>query len=100
TCYLTSGLDGAPLAEGPQQRFGDGTGTAWAERVESLRNDVETEPRVIVGAAIHSVRAVPTSEMAAVVDWADTYGVPLHVHSSEQTAEVDECVATPTRPPT
>ena len=36
TCYLRSGLDGAPLAEGPQQRFGDGTATAWAERVDGV----------------------------------------------------------------
>ena len=93
TCYLRSGLDGAPLAEGPQQRFGDGTATAWAERVDGLRNDVESETQVIVGAAIHSVRAVPPSEMAAVAVWADTHDAPLHVHSSEQTAEVDECLA-------
>jgi formiminoglutamate deiminase len=93
TCYLRSGLDGAPLAEGPQQRFGDGTATAWAERVDALRNDVESETQVIVGAAIHSVRAVPPSEMAAVALWADTNDAPLHVHSSEQTAEVDECLA-------
>ena len=100
TCYLTSGLDGAPLAEGPQQRFGDGTAAAWAERVDSLHGDLEAEPQVIVGAAIHSVRAVPTSEMPAVVDWADTYNAPLHIHSSEQTAEVDECVAIHNRTPT
>ena len=93
TCYLRSGLDGAPLAEGTQLRFGDGTAAAWAERVDGLRSDVETEPQVIVGAAIHSVRAVPPSEMAAVVEWADTHDAPLHVHSSEQTAEVDECLA-------
>jgi formiminoglutamate deiminase len=93
TCYLRSGLDGAPLAEGPQLRFGDGTATGWAERVDGLRSDTESEPQVIVGAAIHSVRAVPASEMAAVVEWADTHHAPLHVHSSEQTAEVDECVA-------
>ena len=37
TCYLRSGLDGAPLADGPQRRFGDGTATAWAERVDGLR---------------------------------------------------------------
>ncbi len=93
TCYLRSGLDGAPLAEGTQLRFGDGTAAAWAERVDGLRSDVETEPQVIVGAAIHSVRAVPPPEMAAVVEWADTHDAPLHVHSSEQTAEVDECLA-------
>jgi formiminoglutamate deiminase len=100
TCYLRSGIDGAPLAEGPQQRFGDGTGASWAERADQLRRDVETDPNVIVGAAIHSVRAVPPSDMAAVVDWADSHGAPLHVHSSEQTAEVDECVAVHHRTPT
>jgi formiminoglutamate deiminase len=93
TCYLRSGLDGAPLADGPQQRFGDGTATAWAERVDGLRTDVESHEQVIVGAAIHSVRAVPPAEMTAVVEWADTHRAPLHVHSSEQTAEVDECIA-------
>ena len=31
--------------------------------------------------------------MAAVAVWADTHDAPLHVHSSEQTAEVDECLA-------
>ncbi|MFY9917255.1 MAG: formimidoylglutamate deiminase, partial [Mycobacterium sp.] len=93
TCYLRAGLDGAPLAEGPQRRFGDGTATAWAERVDGLRSEVEAEPQLIVGAAIHSVRAVPPAEMATVVEWAGTHDAPLHVHSSEQTAEVDECVA-------
>jgi formiminoglutamate deiminase len=102
TCYLRSGLDGAPLADGTQQRFGDGTGQCWAERVDALRTDVEcghAHP-VIVGAAIHSVRAVPASDMAAVVGWADANDAPLHVHSSEQTAEVDECIAVHNRTPT
>ena len=100
TCYLSSGIDGAPLGGGPQQRFGDGSGAAWAERVDQLRSDVRAEVQVIVGAAIHSVRAVPVPDMKAVVDWADAYGAPLHVHSSEQTAEVDECLAVHGRTPT
>jgi formiminoglutamate deiminase len=100
TCYLRSGIDGASLAKGPQQRFGDGTSARWADRVEGLRSDVQYDANVIVGAAIHSVRAVPPSEMAAVVDWADAHEAPLHVHSSEQTAEVDECLAVHGRTPT
>ncbi|RDH80570.1 formimidoylglutamate deiminase [Mycolicibacterium moriokaense] len=100
TCYLRSGLDGAPLAQGPQQRFGDGTAAAWAERVDDLNRDAHAESHVIVGAAIHSVRAVPQEEMAAVVDWADRNAAPLHAHSSEQTAEVDECLAVHGRTPT
>ena len=92
TCYLSAGVDGSPLAEGPQQRFGDGSGDRWAERVEALHRQV-TDDRVIIGAALHSVRGVPLEHMPAVVEWADAHGAPLHVHSSEQTAEVDQCLA-------
>lgn len=93
TCYLSSGVDGAPLAEGPQQRFGDGSGGRWAERVEELHRQVRTDDKVIVGAALHSVRGVPLKHMPAVVEWAAAHDAPLHVHSSEQTAEVDQCLA-------
>jgi formiminoglutamate deiminase len=95
TCYLSSGVDGAPLAAGPQQRFGDGSGDAWAERVEALHRQVGAlgGQQVIVGAALHSVRGVPLAHMPAVVEWADSHGAPLHVHSSEQTAEIDQCLA-------
>ncbi len=89
TCYLSSGVGQAPLGDGPQQRFGDGSGHAWADRVESLK----APHGVLVGAAIHSVRAVPVAEMASVVDWATRRDAPLHIHSSEQTAEVDQCLA-------
>jgi formiminoglutamate deiminase len=92
TCYLSSAVDGAPLAEGPQQRFGDGSGDAWAQRVEALHQQA-TSGQVIVGAALHSVRGVPLEHMPAVVAWADAHGAPLHVHSSEQTAEIDQCLA-------
>jgi formiminoglutamate deiminase len=92
TCYLSSGVDGAPLADGPQQRFGDGSGDGWAERVEALHGQVAAE-RVIVGAALHSVRGVPLEHMPAVVEWAAAHDAPLHVHSSEQTAEIDQCLA-------
>jgi formiminoglutamate deiminase len=99
TCYLSSGPDGAPLA-GPQLRFGDDTGEQWAERVEALRQQVGAHPSVLVGAALHSVRGVPVQHMPAVVKWAEGRGVPLHVHSSEQTREVEQCLAVHGRTPT
>jgi formiminoglutamate deiminase len=99
TCYLSSGPDGAPLA-GPQLRFGDDTGEQWAERVEALRQQVGAHPSVLVGAALHSVRGVPVEHMPAVVKWAEGHGVPLHVHSSEQTREVEQCLAVHGRTPT
>jgi formiminoglutamate deiminase len=49
--------------------------------------------QVIVGAALHSVRGVPLEHMPAVVEWAASHDAPLHVHSSEQTAEIDQCLA-------
>lgn len=99
TCYLSSGVDGAPL-QGVQRRFGDGSGEGWAQRVEALRTRVSGQHGVLIGAALHSVRGVPVAEMPAVVAWADGHGVPLHVHSSEQTGEIEQCLAVHGRTPT
>ena len=46
---------------------------------------------MLVGAAIHSVRAVPRVQMATVV--AANAGRPLHAHLSEQPAENEACLA-------
>ena len=89
-CYLAGGFDREP--EGVQVRYSDGDAHRWAERVAAF-----DDPRV--GAAIHSVRAVPPAQLPVVVDFAR--GRPLHVHLSEQVAENDACLAatgmTPTR---
>lgn len=82
TCYLAAGFGQAP--EGAQRRFSDGDATRWAERVEAFGDDR-------VGAAIHSVRAVPRDQLATVAAWAE--GKPLHVHLSEQVAENEACLA-------
>lgn len=87
TCYLQAGLDGGPLA-GAQVRFGDGSWQAWAERVDAL---VDGE-RSRVGAAIHSVRAVPREAMAPIAEYARHRRIPLHVHVSEQPAENAACL--------
>src|SRR5262245_22501439 len=79
TCYLRGGLDGRPL-EGAQRRFGDGSAAAWATRAAGLRG----RPRVRIGAAIHSVRAVDEESIEQVAAWAAEREVPLHVHVSEQ----------------
>jgi formiminoglutamate deiminase len=65
-----------------QLRFGDGSALAWADRVAKL---TDLGPHALVGAAIHSVRAVPRAEIPVVV--AANHGRPLHVHLSEQPAE-------------
>ncbi|MEV8063284.1 formimidoylglutamate deiminase, partial [Streptomyces antimycoticus] len=95
TCYLSSGFGAEPGEH--QLRFSDGTAEAWAERVSGLKSDGNTR----IGAAIHSVRAVPADQLATVAGWAQERTAPLHVHLSEQTAENDACVEahgfTPTR---
>jgi formiminoglutamate deiminase len=80
TCYLSGGLDGAPLDE-VQQRFSDGDAEAWAQRVSALPE----RPGLRIGAAVHSVRAVPADQLSTVA--AAAQGRPLHVHLSEQPGE-------------
>jgi formiminoglutamate deiminase len=84
TCYLTGGI-GRPL-DTTQVRFGDGDADRWAERVAALAPDADTR----IGAAIHSVRAVPADQIPTVVTAAA--GRPLHVHVSEQPAENAQCL--------
>lgn len=86
TCYLQADVRGAPLA-GAQRRFDDGSWQAWAERVSLL----SASPMARIGAAIHSVRAVPRSAMAPIAGFARDTGRPLHVHVSEQPAENIAC---------
>lgn len=88
TCYLMSGVDGTPL-EGPQLRFSDGQVSSWRERHALLVDELGGHALVHVGAAIHSVRAVPPEAFAEVV----ATGGPVHVHVSEQPAENDACRA-------
>ncbi|MEJ2868724.1 formimidoylglutamate deiminase [Actinomycetospora sp. OC33-EN08] len=92
TCYLTADVSGAPVV-GTQERFSDGSSDAWAARVDDLHAALSGVDGVVVGAAVHSVRAVPPSQLPAVVEWATARGAPLHAHVAEQTAEVDACRA-------
>ncbi|MEC4020553.1 formimidoylglutamate deiminase [Streptomyces sp. H27-D2] len=94
TAYLAAGFGEKPNRH--QLRFSDGTSDAWAERAAQLK---ETD-HARIGAAIHSVRAVPQAHLSTVADWARTRHAPLHVHLSEQTAENDACRTAHDRTPT
>ena len=85
----TSAAGSAPPVEGVQVRFSDGDVDAWADA--GARAGARRRARRGVGAAIHSVRAVPDDALAQVVAAAE--GRPLHVHLSEQRAENDDCLA-------
>ena len=93
TLYLSSGFGAGP--EGAQVRYGDGSVEEWTSRVDSLDGGAHS----LTGAAVHSVRAVPASELDAVASWVRER--PFHVHVSEQVAENEACLeaygVTPTR---
>ncbi|HEU5455824.1 MAG TPA: formimidoylglutamate deiminase, partial [Nocardioides sp.] len=87
TCYLSAGFGDPP--QGVQVRYADRDAAGWAERVSLLQTP---SAGAVVGAAVHSVRAVPAEQLPTVADWAGG-GKPLHVHLSEQVAENRACVA-------
>jgi formiminoglutamate deiminase len=83
TCYLAGGLAAAghlPL-DPVQLRFSDGDVDHWRTRL-GLLSDLD---RVRIGAAVHSVRAVPAEALSVISETAGER--PLHVHLSEQPAE-------------
>lgn len=86
-CYLAGGFD-EPLSE-PQLRFGDRSADGWAARVSGFD---DSAAHVQLGAAIHSVRAVPADQIGVVADWVRDRDAPLHFHLSEQQAENEACI--------
>lgn len=93
TLYLAGGLtaDGHTPLNDEQLRFGDRDVDAWSARVSRMEPDATTR----IGAAIHSVRAVPFEQLrrapAAIGDIAPD--AVVHAHVSEQPAENDACLA-------
>jgi formiminoglutamate deiminase len=91
-CYLSGGLDAGghrPL-DGVQCRFGDRDADAWAARFGALATELPDDS-TRVGAAIHSVRAVPADRFAVIIDAVGERR--LHLHLSEQPAENAACAA-------
>ncbi|BCW50688.1 formimidoylglutamate deiminase [Arthrobacter sp. StoSoilB13] len=92
TLYLAGGI-GTPL--NPEQaRFGDADVHAWLDRLSSLRAAIAQQfpPELVsVGAALHSVRAVPEEDLKVVARQLPE-DIPLHIHLSEQPAENQACL--------
>ena len=89
TCYLAAGFDQG--TDGVQRRFDDGDAEQWSMRVGDLADRHADTDDVVIGAAIHSVRAVPREQLSLVAGaFPDA---PLHVHVSEQQAENRACLA-------
>lgn len=100
TLYLAGGLDaGGHLPPAPEQRrFTDRDADAWAQRVRALQEREDPQGDMLVGAAAHSVRAVPLDQLGRLTTLLPELGgdgprLPLHVHVSEQPAENAACLA-------
>jgi formiminoglutamate deiminase len=96
TLYLAGGI--ARPVEGVQVRFSDRDAARWAHRTTDLHSAVGSpdplgRQRIRIGAAIHSIRAVPPEQFEPVLAWSHHHAAPLHLHLSEQRAENDACMA-------
>ncbi|MBA3742075.1 formimidoylglutamate deiminase [Sporichthya sp.] len=98
TCYLAGGFGpsgGQCDLTQPQLRFSDGDVGGWLGRVSRFDPGAGAK----LGAAVHSVRAVPARDIEMVAEWA-ARGAVLHAHVSEQAAENAACLAAHGRTPT
>jgi len=85
---------GPGLAAGPEQaRFLDGSPDEVVESLIRLEEFTKGDARTTLGVAPHSVRAVPAGWIGTLASEARRRGWPLHVHVSEQAAEVAQCRA-------
>ncbi len=99
TLYQRGGFDGRPLLGG-QRRFGLSEDAFLEVLAEALVRWGD-HPRVQIGIAIHSLRAVEASAGRRVVD-AFRRQVPhgvIHIHVAEQEQEIEDCLAATGRRP-
>jgi len=79
-------------ARGGIPQFRDADLDGFLARVEDLRGYAEGRPLVEIGAAAHSVRAVPRSWLEGMGEYAGASGIALHIHADEQPREIEECL--------
>lgn len=87
--YQRGGFDGAALNE-RQRRFGHDT-EAFLRMLDSLAS--HQAPRLRLGIAFHSLRAVTLEAIRDVIESTAAEERPLHIHIAEQVGEVQECLA-------
>lgn len=90
TAYLRAGFQREPHPG--QRRFYEDAGS-YLRNFEALLASATGKPHVTVGAAPHSIRAVPLPVLNEIAAFARARGLPLHMHISEQPAENEACVA-------
>jgi formiminoglutamate deiminase len=97
TIYHRAGAGRPP--EGAQRRFSDANVEDALRDVDTLRAKYAGHPRVKIGVAPHSVRAVPPDWLSRIAAYARAHDLPLHMHVAEQPAEIAACLAETGRRP-
>ncbi len=87
----------APALRPDQRRFHAGASDVW-QRSQEFNARVATAGRASLvplnaGLAIHSVRAAAAGSIAQLRELAHEFDGPIHIHVSEQRAELRDCVA-------
>ena len=100
--YERAGFD-APALRPDQRRFHAGAADVW-RRSRDFAARVAAAGRASrvplnAGLAIHSVRAAAAASMARLHELAHGFDGPIHVHVSEQQAELRDCLAATGRTP-
>jgi formiminoglutamate deiminase len=95
--YARAGAGKSPTAA--QRRFCDASLEQGLADIASLSARYAGDPEVCVGAAPHSVRAVPPAWLAEIGRFAGDRHLPLHMHVAEQPAEIAACLAETGRRP-
>ncbi|MEM9602329.1 MAG: formimidoylglutamate deiminase [Pseudomonadota bacterium] len=88
--YHQGGCDGRALTGG-QRRFGNALEPFLALRAASATALAHAPADSLLGVAPHSLRAVSTEALTALLT--ECTSGPVHIHIAEQTAEVDEVLA-------
>ena len=95
-CLLRSGYFRAGFERAPhpgQRRFYESP-EEYLRNLQDLVTELGPVENVTVGAAPHSIRAVPLDELRQIAEFARSFGsFPLHMHISEQVGENAACVA-------
>jgi len=95
-CLLRSGYFRAGFERAPhpgQRRFYE-LPEEYLRNLQDLIAEFGQAKTVTVGAAPHSIRAVPLNELKAIAEFSSSRGqLPLHMHISEQVGENAACVA-------
>lgn len=77
-------------ARGGHPRFVTQSINEFIRDTENLRSFVTG--LATIGVAPHSVRAVPLDYLRGVIGYANTNGLPVHMHVAEQPAEIESCL--------